>query len=884
MREKLKAHFLRYRWWWIGSSIVILPMLFYWYRMLISNLSPYDVISNASGVVVSIEKIDKISTATDTVAYKDIFAKWVVAEKAVADFRYLNRLFQGSDKMLLQQPVTMAIESSSAQTLDFLYVLDASWHRVDVPKLLESHGIPFKSYTIAGGNTVYNGFFNHDVAFSFATAKNLLIIARYSYMVEDALSTLNAGEGIGNLPHFVKTEQQLCSKGYTCNVFLNIKSLPDMLHSFLIPDKKEALDKLLAPIDWVGAGITFSKEGVGLQGVVTTATNNSFYYALPNSNFHNNNRITEVLPSNTTALFWIGTGDMKQYYNKAGGDVEFMSFVTPWLGEDAACVVTEPLSEEAASEVYAVFHVKDSLLAKRKMLQYEQQKGLMFESNYNMHLIKQVNHDNLLNAITGKQLTLKNPYYSFVGEYAIFCSSRAALEVCIDKYLANQTLSNDPMYQEFVQNITDKSNLFFYLNIEKIDELIKSALTPDVRPQLEQQVEQLKKMTFLGIQLHPEPNSFTFSGRWKWTNAKRVKLMPSIAWKTLLDDEAIIAPKVTRSSEGTQEVFVQDKKLQYYIINGAGDIRIKKTVEGKILSEVKQIDYFHDGKLYYVFNTTKKIHVLDYNGNEVQNFPLTLHSPATTGMLVADFDGNGAYHYFVPVANGNIYGFESNGKPLVGWNPKMGTGYIDQPMGHFQVGDKDYIIALSQNALQVMRRNGDSRLNPIPISGKLLSPPYFQNIPISQRMVVVNANGMATNVNLAGESFRIALPVGAQRNIKFLYSDVWGDARNEYMTLSKNTITTFGYEGESFQKVFERSFQDSIAHIFPVALPNTPKRHIGFVLANNAQVFLMDGAGKVYRNFPLAGTTPFEVTDFFGEGVPVLIVANGASVYTYKLR
>jgi hypothetical protein len=67
-------------------------------------------------------------------------------------------------------------------------------------------------------------------------------------------------------------------------------------------------------------------------------------------------------------------------------------------------------------------------------------------------------------------------------------------------------------------------------------------------------------------------------------------------------------------------------------------------------------------------------------------------------------------------------------------------------------------------------------------------------------------------------------------------------------------------------------------------MPNNQKQHIGMVSKDATQVFLMDGAGKVYKNFPLAGTTAFEISDFFGEGVPVLIVANGASVYTYKLK
>ncbi len=885
MWETTKYNLRQYRWWWLGGIIAMLPFLFYWYRLIISNLSPFDAIPNSAGAVFSMERLDKIHALSDTLAYKDIFANWVLVEKCQADFKYLERLLADDAKILMQQPLTLSIEASSTQTLDFLYVFDASWHRIDLPTLLQKKGIPFKSYTLAGGHTVYNAFFNNTVAFTFATSKNLLIAARYAFMVEDALSTLDSGDGVSASHKFSKIEKSLTGQHYDCNIYLNIKALPITLSSFLAPAKKISLEKIGENIVWMGAGITFSKEGIGLQGVLTTVNNNSFYYSLPYTNFHDKQRMTEVLPSNTTALFWMGAGDFKQYYNRAGFDADFGNYIASWVGEDVACAITEPLSEEASSEVYAVFRVKDSIVAKNKMILLENKKGVKFEESYNMHIIKQISNENILECMTGTQLTLKDPYYTFIGNYAVFCSSRAALEVCVDKYLANQTLANDALYQEFSQNITSQSGLYFYLNVEKIDELLKSALSVEARPKLETQFEQLRKLNFLGVHLKPEPASFSFSGKWKWTNAQRKKNSTTIAWKTLLESDAVIAPTVTKSSAGdNEEVVIQDQKSQLYIINGGGEIRVKKPLESKILSPIKQIDFFGNGNLYYVFNTERKIHLLDYNGKEAQNFPIPLQSPAATGMLVADFDGNGAYHYFVPAQNGNIYGYESNGKPLSGWNPRTGIGIIKQPMGHFQVGDKDYIIALTGKNLHIMRRNGEYRLNPFPVEENIISPPAYQNIAASQRMVVTTAKGIAHNINLAGESFNIALPTGNSTNVKFLYADVWGDARKEYITLNNKNLCGFGYEGETFKKIFERQFQDNIDEFFIVSLPEGKKDHIGFTCRAASHVFLMDGLGKVYKNFPLAGTTPFQVTDFFGEGIPVLIVANGASIYTYKLK
>lgn len=885
MLKTIQTHFLRYKWWWLGASLCAIPFAFYWYRILVSNLTVYDVIAPTAAAIVRIDNIEHLSKTTDTISYRDILGGIALTEKAKADFKFLERLMDGEAKILLQQPVTMSIESSSAQTLDFLYLFDATWHRLDLRAIFQKHDIPFKEYTFAGGHTVYTAFFNHDIAFSFAEAKNLIFTARYTSMVEDALSTLDANDGVSTMHKFRQIERDFSSKKYDCTIFCNLKAVPATLTSFIEPSKRATLDKISEHIAWIGTGLDFSKEGISLQGMMATQQQNAYYHALPSSSFHQHQRITEVLPANVATMFWVGTNNFRTFFDKIDTNEEISNYYVPFFGEDAACAITEPMTDAANAEIYAVFRVKDSLLAQKKLHEYEARHGVPFQVSYNTHVIKQIINENVLSCLTGKQLELRDPYYTFVGEYMVFCSSRAGLEVAIDKYLGSQTLANDVLYQEFAQNMGNTSGIYNYINIERIQQVLLSLTIPNIREQVEYQLDNLQKMNYLGLNLIPRPEGFGFYGKWKWTKAKRKKMVASIAWKTLLDSEAVIAPTIANAEDGeSQEVLIQDERHQLYIINGSGEIRVKKALEGKILSEIKQINYYNGAKKYYIFNTENKIHLLDYNGNEAQSFPLSLQSAAASGMLIVDFDGSGNYCYFVPTKNGNIYGFERNGKPLGGWNPLTGVGIVEQPMGHFQVGDKDYILALAGKNLHVMRRNGSYRLSPIPLDGVSISPPGYQSVPLSQRMVVATSHGMAHNINLAGESFKIAVPIGDNSQVKFRYADVWGDNRSEYIMLNKNMIVVYGYNGEVFGKVFERKFQDNIDDIQVIKMPDTQKNHIGFVSKNATHVFLMDGIGKVYRNFPLAGTTAFQITDFFGEGIPVLIVANGASVYTYKLK
>jgi hypothetical protein len=45
-------------------------------------------------------------------------------------------------------------------------------------------------------------------------------------------------------------------------------------------------------------------------------------------------------------------------------------------------------------------------------------------------------------------------------------------------------------------------------------------------------------------------------------------------------------------------------------------------LDGRILSEIFQLDYYRNGKLQYLFNTENKLWVIDRNGNPVEKFPI----------------------------------------------------------------------------------------------------------------------------------------------------------------------------------------------------------------------------------------------------------------------
>ena len=74
------------------------------------------------------------------------------------------------------------------------------------------------------------------------------------------------------------------------------------------------------------------------------------------------------------------------------------------------------------------------------------------------------------------------------------------------------------------------------------------------------------------------------------------------------------------------------------------------------------------------------------------------------------------------------------------------------------------------------------------------------------------------------------------------------------------------------------------ARISPQQFLPKQKAFLGTVCAAKNQISLLDGTGKLLPQFPLEGTTAFSIVDLLGDGKPVVLVGNGASVVAYSLE
>jgi len=145
-------------------------------------------------------------------------------------------------------------------------------------------------------------------------------------------------------------------------------------------------------------------------------------------------------------------------------------------------------------------------------------------------------------------------------------------------------------------------------------------------------------------------------------------------------------------------LLAQDKTNQLYFIDHTGKLIWKKKLESALTTPVFTLDVYKNKKLQYLFATTKKLHLLDYTGQEIKQYPHKLPALQTPFYLnIVDYKQDNNYRILFADANGNIYLKDIDYRPLPGWNPRflMNSAFVYTPF-HFRQ-QKDYFFSLQES-------------------------------------------------------------------------------------------------------------------------------------------------------------------------------------------
>ena len=865
----------------IGWSMLTLLALFCLFLMLRKGQSgAYQALPEQMAVVLEFNGVVKglqVISQSPRPAWRQ-FSKTSLFRVLLPDVATTERIFRNDAALqtaFLNQRLLAAFTLNPADSLHALFVLETAAD-FNLSRAL-TIATEAKKYfpSVYHEQQVFTVYLADGKRMVLAQAGNMLIFSRFSYLVEDALAQLENG---GSWWTKRKYARQLPPEAP-----LKIQLQPEALASRYGPQLaapwRQLADLLTRNATWIGIAL----DG---QQVVARTESKGFLSHLDAFGTQEPGAIYSILPEHAAFLAWVGFSHHRPFFNNITDDqtADFERYILPWAGREAAYVITEPFSPAMQDDQFIVLGVRDTALATRQLREYARQSGsLQPESSYQAFEMFRFLSQSALQPLVGDDPAFRNPVGALVGNYVVFAGNRSALELWIDKFTVNQTLAGNTDFLQWQQKMPARSQALVFLNATYLPALLKNLFDPGEQPLAAEDLAIAGQVGFWGADLQPGPGGVLAL---QLASQSQAGAVPSTAilWKTPLAAEAATPPFVIpgRGAASESAILIQDADNQLYCLDPGGTVRWRRSMAGRILGPVQGIDFQGNQRDCYLFNTATQLWLLDDAGQDVSGFPIQLQSPATNGVRAIDFDLSLRYYYFVACANGNLYGYDQFGRSLAGWNPQAGVGQVTQPLVHSQRGDKDYLIVLNQKSqLRVYGRDGAARFPTLPLEGTFAGPPQVDAVSKSPRIIAVNTAGKAVGCNLGGEPFSLQVGKGAKTSpAKGAFLPLTGDLRYEYAVLQGGTVTASGYEGNALRTIFSTVLPAEQDTLFEVT-----GQRLGTLSRSKRQVNLLDGRGQLHPDFPLAGTTPFVITDIFRQaGQQVLVVGNGKSVYAYKVR
>ncbi len=454
----------------------------------------------------------------------------------------------------------------------------------------------------------------------------------------------------------------------------------------------------------------------------------------------------------------------------------------------------------------------------------------------------------------------------------IFAQDYNSLVAYLNEVFRGNTVSNEKEYRDFEAHLSGEFNQFHYVNLRNSFQQWRQSILLD-DSLLYNDRDKALMFQRLSMQLGTGKQAGMISNDVFIQHHPDVSDKPQTVWQLALDSSVSIKPAIVKNHVTREkEILVQDHQHKIYLINPAGRILWSKQLEGPIISEIFQVDYFKNEKLQYLFNTRDKIHWIDRNGNDVKRYPIALHSPASNGLALVDYQDKKDYRIFIATSDRKMLLYAKDGNLISDWSFKEAESPVQHPLKYFEQDRKDYLAFADQNRVYLLNRRGQVRIEPKWDFRPSNNPVYFDNTNPDQTacFVVTDTQGKIVLIGMDGEVKLVEVGDFSPEHT-FLLADVNGNGEQDFVFTDESKLMVFDWRGE---QLFSVDFESPITYT-PVyyEFPGNVKK-LGVVTLKERLIYLVNSDGSIYSGFPVNGTTQFSISSLNKDGRFNLLVGN----------
>ncbi|MCK4852641.1 MAG: DUF3352 domain-containing protein, partial [Bacteroidales bacterium] len=754
--------------------------------------------------------------------------------------------------------------------------------------------------------------------FSFTFSRGLLILSPSSILLEASIRQLNLSQSVADEAGF-REVAETAGRNVEGNIYLDYKTIPGFVSHLFNDRYKQEVSEFVHFANWSEMDVNIRHDALLLNGFTySSAVSDEFLNIILK---HQPQRldIEAIIPENISAFLALGLDDFPGYKKDYLEHLEIHGhgrnyirelrswnekykmdldkLLLPVFERQVALVLTDIRNFGWDENAFVVCNTRSQSLAVEKLRELLtivcEKDGISLSS---LIIERPVNNDVrftfyqlpvpfLPMKLFGKMFEgINSKYCTFYDNYLIFGNSIQSLSKYIHANQIGNNLSSDLEFHQFSEYLASRSNFYFYLNIPGSTRLMERYLRPELVSKILKEKDHLYKFQAFAYQITSENDLAYNNIILKYTPDMRDEAQT--VWESRLESEVITKPKfVVNHYTGKKEIFVQDAGHNIYLLNNSGRILWKQKINGRILSDVHQIDYYQNGKLQFLFNTRDQIHLLDRNGNYVERYPVKLRSPATNGLALFDYEKSRDYRIFLAAEDRGIYLYDKEGSIVKGWNFGKTEGRVDKPLKHFRIGGKDYIVFADHFTCYILNRRGETRVNVkkhFPVAKNATFILESNTIGIKPRLALTDSAGRVEFVYFDGSVETVEIDQFTGDHF-FEYSDLDGDGRKEFIFTDQGELKVYKPDGS---KKFTYNAGAEINYapvVYQFAYGN---KKIGLVSAGNNRLYLLNNDGSLYKGFPLPGSTPFSIGVFNSSTSKFnLIVGSGDNfLYNYSVQ
>lgn len=814
-----------------------------------SESNPLFAVPERTAAFVVSNDVFSLNTKLDSLSYLNQLQEASIFNAFKEQLSFLDWFYHENNLTVPFNKVVFSLNNSGSSNLGFLAIieLEQAVTLAQLKKLLKSNYKNIQEYKYQD-EKIFT-IVNDSKKLSFSIYNNLLLYSAHAPLIEESINTLKKENHKTNTKAFQKLGTNNLQKDL--NVFIDYNSINDLKAILFNAEFLSTNMSTLKNVKWSNTAIQFNENELDFR-------NNYSYQFGDKSNIDYLAKSNPVkftldnfLPNNTAYFNAIKSENNHTYKSN---ELAYQYF-SPWLDEEIAFFSIETFDEDYLKRSGLVLKAKNIDTAKVNL--YLLNKEMKPVESYENMAIYEMNVDVISKIFKSKLFYFNKPYFSFIGNNVVFANDITVLRTCYQKFKSNKFLKGDLAFQEFIANTANLSNSLIYLNPQRWSTAInyifnkKGVTTNFGKSKIETFVTDSSVYSIGKISFNKE-------------NIKKTTKL----WQLSLDTISNFKPQIVINADNMRkEILTQDEKNNVYLINQSGEILFKKKISEKIIGDVYQIDYFKSGKLQYVFNTSNHIFVLDRKGRVLNGFPLKLPSESSNSILVVNYDKAKIYRYFVACKNGNIYGYEANGKPLDSWSPLAGNfGQVTNKLKHNSFNGKDYIYFNNEKGtFYAVNRKGENKFEPIQFKSKFSTP--FEK---TSKGFINLGEGSIYKVDLKGKT--TAKIVGDTNYVNFANyaeKEAFAIANKNEFRVAKSKWTLLG----------KRGINDEIVSITKEKVQNKS----WFLVQGKKSVYLINELGEIHPDFPMLSNSAARIEKFINTKSEILLLNEGIQLKAFEL-